>query len=143
MSYDAQYTRLPTSDASLHSRSTSPSGFKRRRSASNEKREEQQRVLDEQHAALAADPRFNRPPPSRWQRAGLLFFIAALFWLAFQLRVKQPEPPKIVHANRYVSSASLHGPLYNFNLSYRPTEGSSSSPILKLKNISYFWQTIL
>lgn len=50
----------------------------------------------------APDPRFEQPTPSPWKRAGLLFLIAFLFWLTYWLRTSY-QPPKVLHANRFVS----------------------------------------
>ncbi|THH17882.1 hypothetical protein EW146_g3019 [Bondarzewia mesenterica] len=47
------------------------------------------------------DPRFDQPTPSAWKRAGILFLIAFLFWLAYWLRTPHYQPPKVVHATRY------------------------------------------
>ncbi|SJL16551.1 uncharacterized protein ARMOST_20077 [Armillaria ostoyae] len=35
---------------------------------------------------VPSDPRFDQPVPSPFARAGLLLFVAFLFWLAFSLR---------------------------------------------------------
>jgi len=53
---------------------------------------------------VVADPRFERPVPSPWKRGALLLFIAALFYIAISMRVKQNtviQAAKVIHAKRY------------------------------------------
>ncbi|KAJ7626944.1 hypothetical protein FB45DRAFT_795185, partial [Roridomyces roridus] len=52
------------------------------------------------NSSPSPDPRFVRPTPSVWKRAGLLIFVIFLFWLAFQLQTHNRKP-KVIHANRY------------------------------------------
>ncbi|KJA15300.1 hypothetical protein HYPSUDRAFT_48530 [Hypholoma sublateritium FD-334 SS-4] len=50
------------------------------------------------------DPRFNRPAPSPFKRAGLLLLIAALVWIALQMRsglLEAKRKPQIIYASRY------------------------------------------
>lgn len=57
--------------------------------------------IDELHARLHADPRFNPPMPSIWKRIVLLIFAATMLWLGMTLR-KPMRRPEVVHAQRYV-----------------------------------------
>jgi hypothetical protein len=43
--------------------------------------------------------RFNPPPPAPWKRAALIFFIIALFIIAWRMRIG-PQEPIIIHADR-------------------------------------------
>ena len=45
-----------------------------------------QRVRRDSIPSFDSDPRFHRPTPSPFVRAGLLLFTAFLFWLAFSMR---------------------------------------------------------
>ena len=45
--------------------------------------------------------RFNPPAPAPWKRAALIFFVVALFIVAFRMRTGDKEP-EIIHADRYV-----------------------------------------
>lgn len=63
--------------------------------------------INELHARLRADPRFNPPTPSPWKRAALLLVVFALAWLAFTMRkALSMEPPEVVHARRCASHTS-------------------------------------
>ncbi|KAH9933565.1 uncharacterized protein BXZ73DRAFT_46328 [Epithele typhae] len=61
--------------------------------------------IKELQRRLQQDPRFNPPTPSAWKRVALIVFLLCVCWFAVQLRVsmipRQPEPPQVVHANRY------------------------------------------
>ncbi|KAI0346253.1 hypothetical protein BDW22DRAFT_1352308 [Trametopsis cervina] len=58
--------------------------------------------IDELHARLHADPRFNPPTPSIWKRVSLVILVVVLFWLGVTLRkpLMRP-PPEVLHAERY------------------------------------------
>ena len=45
-----------------------------------------QRVRRDSIPSFDSDPRFHRPTPSPFVRAGLLLFTAFLFWLSFHMR---------------------------------------------------------
>lgn len=56
--------------------------------------------INELHARLRADPRFNPPPPSPWKRVALLLMLAVLLWFAFRMRKPIMKEVEIVHARR-------------------------------------------
>ncbi|KAF7789773.1 hypothetical protein EIP86_000719 [Pleurotus ostreatoroseus] len=57
--------------------------------------------INELHARLREDPRFNPPAPSPWKRAALLLVIVLLCWLAFRMRKALVVEQEVVHARRY------------------------------------------
>ncbi|PSS34014.1 hypothetical protein PHLCEN_2v1918 [Hermanssonia centrifuga] len=58
--------------------------------------------IDELHARLQADPRFNPPTPSPWKRIALLLVVAILLWAGVTMRKPHAKASQIVHAKRYV-----------------------------------------
>ena len=64
--------------------------------------------IDELHARLYADPRFNPPTPSVWKRAALIILAITLLWLGVTLR-KPMKRPDVLHAQRYVYAADIAG----------------------------------
>lgn len=95
MSTDAKYSDIKSSSASPTSR------YRQRPAPTSD--------INELHARLRADPRFNPPPPSPWKRAALILFVVFLLWFAYTLRkpLMAPFEPKVVHARR----SWLHIPL--------------------------------
>ncbi len=60
--------------------------------------------INELHARLRADPRFNPPTPSPWKRAALLLVVFVLVWLAFTMRkALSMEQPDVLYAKRCAS----------------------------------------
>lgn len=64
-------------------------------------RQEPTSDINELHARLHADPRFNPPTPSVWKRIALLVFAFSLLWLGMTLR-KPVKGPEVVHTQRCV-----------------------------------------
>ncbi|EAU87847.1 hypothetical protein CC1G_01494 [Coprinopsis cinerea okayama7 len=89
----AKYERLPTSDRSARSRSSSP--LSSTYTLTNEDADVEydaplsprNRETRECIRAFHADPRFHQPTPSPWARAALLFTLFFLFWLAWKMRL--------------------------------------------------------
>ena len=68
--------------------------------ARNRERLEPTSDINELHARLRADPRFNPPTPSLWKRVALLIIVCVLFWLGFHLRKPLRMEQEIVQAKR-------------------------------------------
>lgn len=74
--------------------------LKRRSSSQVPPRLEPTSDIDELHARLHADPRFNPPTPSAWKRIALLALVFALFYFGVRMRVQMAQQPEVVHAKR-------------------------------------------
>lgn len=59
--------------------------------------------INELHARLHADPRFNPPTPSVWKRAALVVLVVFLFWLGASMRKSMSQKPEVIHTQRCVS----------------------------------------
>lgn len=98
---------LSTTTMSADIKSDKPAAVRRR--SSSPTRPQPTSDIDELHARLHADPRFNPPTPSPWKRAALLVFAIALFYFAVTMRQSMraaKREPEVVYAQRYAVPCS-------------------------------------